>query len=283
MLASSYLGALLGVIAFGSYMIPLKIWPKLSSWSFLRSVSIGVFVSGLALSFIFHKWSIHFSGLWCGFIWVLGAGLCFWAVQKENDLSGVGVRAMGISILTSFLFGLLYFKEKVSLYPSLIAISFILLGLVLLAPQLKILKHWRSLGAGVIFGSYLLPYQISSLHYLDFFLSFSIGIFVSAHALVFLLNRQRKAPNRPERVSTIASIGAGILWSLGSIGSFWALEGLGFTVGYPLTQLNLLVAIFWGVLIFKEHPSTQERLKIGLAAFVVLLGAILLNFSKISL
>ena len=61
---------------------------------------------------------------------------------------------------------------------------------------------------------------------------------------------------------------------------FWALNGLGYAIGYPLTQLNLLVNLLWGVVIFKEYPTTNERLRIGFAAAIILTGALFLTLAR---
>ena len=102
-MGNSYLGALLAIIAFGTYMAPLKKWPLFSSWTFLPVLSWGLFISANVVGWFTDTIHLNFIGLLCGFIWVGGGALCFWAVQKEKDLAGTGVRSMGISILISFL------------------------------------------------------------------------------------------------------------------------------------------------------------------------------------
>jgi len=280
-LGNSYLGALLGVIAFGTYMAPLKKWPLFSSWTFLLVLSWGVFISANVVGIATNTVNFGFVGLLCGLIWVAGGALCFWAVQEENDLAGTGVRAMAVSILTSFLIGVLFFKESSLFYYSVPAIIGILLGLSLLVSRgLSFLKNWRSLGAGAIFGGYLVPYQMSDINYMDFIYPFSIGIFIASHALIFVLYKNKLVQMTWSKPAMTATIGAGALWMIGTHGCFWALDGLGYAVGYPLTQLNLLVNLMWGVLIFKEYPTANERLRIGFASSIILIGALFLAISK---
>lgn len=280
-MGNSYLGAFLAVIAFGTYMAPLKKWPLFSSWTFLPVLSWGLFISANVVGFLTNTIQLNSIGLLCGFIWVGGGALCFWAVQKEKDLAGTGVRSMGISILTSFLVGVFLFKEAIHLYFSIPAILAILLGLSLLAPQgIHFFRNWRSLAAGAIFGSYLIPYQLLEMNYMDFIYPFSTGIFITSHLLIFVLYKKRAIQITPMKGAIFATMGAGVLWMVGTHGCFWALNGLGYAIGYPLTQLNLLVNLMWGIIIFKEYPTAKERLKIVFAAMIILIGALFLTLAR---
>ena len=280
-MGNSYLGALLAIIAFGTYMAPLKKWPLFSSWTFLPVLSWGLFISANVVGFLTNTIQLNSIGLLCGFIWVGGGALCFWAVQKEQDLAGTGVRSMGVSILTSFLAGIFLFKEAIHLYFSIPAILAILLGLSLLAPQgIHFFRNWRSLAAGAIFGSYLIPYQLSEMNYMDFIYPFSTGIFITSHLLIFVLYKKRAIQFTPIKGAIFATMGAGVLWMVGTHGCFWALNGLGYAIGYPLTQLNLLVNLMWGIIIFKEYPTAKERLKIVFAAMIILIGALFLTLAR---
>lgn len=262
-------------------MAPLKKWPLFSSWTFLPVLSWGIFISANIVGIITHTINWNWVGLLCGFIWVAGGALCFWAVQKEEDLAGTGIRSMGVSILTSFLVGVLIFKESILLCFSIPAIIAILFGLFLLAPQgIYFFKNWRSLGAGAVFGSYLIPYQFSQMNYMDFVYPFSAGIFITSHILIFILYKKHCIKITPIKQAVVATLGAGALWMVGTHGCFWALNGLGYAIGYPLTQLNLLVNLLWGILIFKEYPTTKERLKISVAAIIILIGALFLALAR---
>jgi len=261
-------------------MVPLKKWPHASAWSFLAGLSWGIFLSANLVGIVTHTVNFRFPGVGSGLIWVIGGALCFRAVQKEN-LAGAGVRAMGMSILTSFLCGVFLFKESVFLPLSLFSLLVILFGLFLLAPHIRgFFKNWRSLCGGVIFGSYLIPFQYSDLSALEFIYSFSMGIFIGSNLLVLFLKLKNPEKIRWTPAFTFASMGAGVFWMLGTHGCFWALDGLGYAVGYPLTQLNLLVNILWGVIAFGEYPTKKEKAGLLSAALLIILGAVLLTLSK---
>lgn len=283
---NSYIGALLAIIAFGSYMVPLRRFPSFSSYASLTGLSWGVFIVSLIIAIATNTLSIHFVGVVCGVLWVSGGSLCFSAVQKEANLSGTSVRMMGTCILVSFLLGSIVLQEQIIIWLAILAILALIIGLFLLSPQNGFFfSKWRSLLAGAIFGAHLLPFQLSNLNVLEFSFSYAVGILFAAGLLFVLLRKKEKMTLKPFRPWVI-SIFAGILWLLGTHGSFAAIaeDGpLGYGIGYPLTQLNLLVNIAWGVLVFKEYPTKKERLRLGAAATIILTGAVLLTLSKILL
>lgn len=283
-LGNSYIGVVLAIFAFGTYMVPLKAWPKFSSWAYLSCIAVGIVVSQFAVSLLTNSFSVAPVGIVSGFLWVMGAALCFWAVQAEKDLTGAGVRSMGTSILASFLSGVLIFSESTLLYFSIPAILLLLLGLKLLAPQQgNFFKNWRSIGAGVVFGFFLIPYKISNIPLLEFMSSFTIGIFIAAELLVGAICIKRHALFEYKLVPAVSAFFMGTLWLAGQHGCFWAIDtngALGYAVGYPLTQLNLLVNLLWGVVVFHEYSTRPERIKLGIATSVILSGAVLLTLSK---
>ena len=282
-LGNSYLGVVLAVLAFGTYMVPLKAWPKFSSWAYLSCVALGIGVGELAISLLTGTLCVSPVGILSGFLWVLGGAFCFWAVQAE-DLTGAGVRAMGMSILASFLSGVLIFSESTLLYFSIPAIALLLWGLKLLAPSHGSLwKNWRSLLAGAVFGLFLIPYKFTDIPLLEFMSSFTIGIFIAAELLIAIMCIKRRSLFEYKLAPSLVSVLMGFLWIAGQHGCFWAIDtkgALGYAVGYPLTQLNLLVNLLWGVVVFHEYPTKIERIRLAIATSVILGGAVLLALSK---
>lgn len=278
----SYLGALLAIIAFGTYMVPLRRYPEFSSYAVLFAVAWGALLLSLALAFGFDNWTLSPLGFLCGAVWVLGGALCFNAVQRERDLSATSVRAMGSGILVAFCSGVIL-GEKVYMPLAVMGIVGIFSGLFLISPQWgSVLKSWRSIAAGVVFGLHLLPFQLSGMKPLDFSLSYALGITVFS-SILLLIVRRRERISFLQKTPWIVAFFAGILWMAGTHGCFWAIDSkgaLGYATGYPLTQLNLLVNIAWGVLIFGEYKKAKERVRLGFAAMVILVGAFLLAAAK---
>ena len=153
-----------------------------------------------------------------------------------------------------------------------------------LAPkQGNLLKNWRSLLAGAIFGLFLIPYKFTDIPLLEFMSAFTIGIFIAAQILVGIIYFKHRDLFKFQLAPSLASILMGLLWTIGQHGCFWAIDtkgALGYAVGYPLTQLNLLVNLLWGVIVFHEYPTKPERIKLAIATSVILVGAVLLALSK---
>ena len=275
---------------FGSYMVPLKKWPNYSSWAYLSMMTLGACLSALAVAIYTGTFNLHPVGLFCGLLWVAGGAFCFWAVQAEADLAGAGVRSMGVSILASFLSGVLLFHEQSNFLLSIPAIACFMIGLSRLSPSHggSIFKNWRSLLGGFVFGSYLIPYKLlaqsgNSMTDVEFLCSCTIGIFIGSQILVAVMEIRCKKMFEYKLVPSIVTVLMGVLWTIGMHGCFWAIDvngALGYAIGYPLTQLNLLVNLGWGVFVFGEYKTTRERIKLLLATFIILAGAVLLTLSK---
>ena len=280
----------MSIFIFGTYMTPLKKWPKFSSWAFLSMMTWGVLISALVVAFVTGTFNLSPVGFFCGLWWVIGGTFCFWAVKAEADLAGAGVRSMGMSILASFLSGVLLFHEKSSFALSIPAIICFMVGLSRLSPSHggSIFKNWRSFLGGFAFGTYLIPFKLATaagleLTDVEFMCPFSIGIFFGSQLLIGILQIRRRKLYWYPLAPSVVSVIAGFLWMAGMHGCFWAIDpngALGYAVGYPLTQLNLLVNLGWGVFVFGEYKTAKERVKLLLATFIILAGAVLLTLSK---
>jgi len=280
----SVLGVFVGIFAFGSYMVPLKKWPDYSSWSYLVAMSVGAVLCALGIAFVTDSVQLAPIGLICGALWVIGGGLCFWAVQAEKDLAGTGLRSMCVSILLSFISGVAVFKEASLLYFSIPAILCMLGGIYIQTPKGQpIYKNWRSLCSGAVFGTYLIPFKLSGVSDKDFLLPFAVGICVTSIILVAIMSLKRGKSFGFPKMPTFMGIVSGIIWMFGTQAIFWAIleDGMfGYAVGYPLLQLNLVVNQLWGVFVFGEYASRKERVTLVISTVVILIGAVLLTISK---
>lgn len=281
----SLIGVLIGITAFGTYMVPLKKYPNYSSWAFLAVMAIGAMLCSAVITCVTGEFNLNPVGVLCGCLWVIGGALCFWAVQAEQDLAGTGLRSMSVSILLSFFSGVVIFQEPTALYFSVPAIACMIIGIWIPVSKSKtsIWKKWRSLLSGAVFGTYLIPYKFSEMGDMEFLFPFSVGVCAASVVLVAILTlKQRKSFGYPP-VPTLFALGSGIIWMLGTLAIFWAIadDGMfGYAVGYPLLQLNLVVNQMWGVFVFGEYATKQGRKKLTISTIVILVGAVLLTLSK---
>lgn len=265
-------------------MMPLKKFPEYSSWAFLAVMSVGALLCSVVIACFTGCFNFAPTGVLCGLLWVAGGALCFWAVQAEADLAGTGLRSMCVSILLSFISGVALFKEPTLLYFSIPAIACMLGGIYIQASKNQsLLKNWRSLLSGAVFGTYLIPYKLSSMGDMEFLFPFSVGVCIGSVALVALITAKRKKSFGYPKVPSLFALFAGALWMLGTLAIFWAIadDGMfGYAVGYPLLQLNLVVNQMWGVFVFGEYSTKRERVKLAASTAVILTGAVLLTLSK---
>ena len=277
-----YLGVLVAILAWGSYMVPLKSYHKISPLWFQGWLSVGVGFSSLAIGAWRGFPSFSLWGIFAGLLWTIGAASSFLAVRHEG-LSGASTRWMGTGILVSFAIGLFLLGEKVRLELAVPGVLLLIGGLFVVSKagedpknnvKMSIFRYWRSVGAGCIFGSYLLPMQLAQINPMDFVAPMGTGIMLGG---ILLLSRRP-----PSHTGLLPiCIGCGLAWNLANLGSLIAVQTIGFAVGFPLTQLALLVSISWGIFLFGESPLPRQRRFLMLAAIFLLIGAALLGLSRV--
>lgn len=287
-------GLLTAILAWGSYMVPLKGQADLSPLRFQVWMSLGIGLSSIAVGVMRGFPSFSLMGIGSGIIWTIGALLSFWAIRVEG-LAGASSRWMGTGILVSFLSGVVVLGEKVNQYLAFGGVLFLIFGLVLISkadsgvhsesssnfatnPLQKsifkqIFKYWRSVVSGVIFGTYLLPLPFADVNAFDYIAPMGVGILLGGILIAIILPKTQKAP-------PALSIGCGLAWNLANIGSLFTVNAFGFAVGFPLTQLALLVSLAWSVGLYGEYSAKSAKIRLLLGAIILLMGATLLGLAR---
>jgi glucose uptake protein GlcU len=137
-----------------------------------------------------------------------------------------------------------------------------------------------AVAVGLPNGSMLVPLRLapSDAQGINYMISFGIGVLAvtPALALVYFLLK-REIPVFHLRVALVPGLLAGFVWNLGNFCSIYATLYLGLTIGFPLTQVALLVAGLYGIFFFKEITSWFAILFFFVSAGVLLGGAALLS------
>ena len=76
-----------------------------------------------------------------------------------------------------------------------------------------------------------------------------------------------------------AGIAAGALWAAGNVLSVHATMRLGQAVGFPLTQVCVVISALWGILYFDELRDRTALLVFAASAVLVLTGAAALKLA----
>jgi len=119
---------------------------------------------------------------------------------------------------------------------------------------------------------------------------FAVGAFISTPIFNYFVTRY---PVQGERISLLAyfkgsaythfiGIVGGIIWMAGMVISFIAVGSAGPAIGYALSNAAPVVAIFWGVIIWKEFKEAPKGTNGLLAAMFALfiIGLVLITLSK---
>jgi len=119
------------------------------------------------------------------------------------------------------------------------------------------------------------PKEASGINYI---VSFGIGVLAvtPVFGLLYFLIR-RKRPVFHVKVALIPGLITGLIWNIGNFCSIYATLYLGLTIGFPLTQLALVVSGLWGLFVFKELQGFRVILFWIGSVIILLSGAALLS------
>lgn len=279
---SSFIGfitAITSVLAWGSYFVPMKRIKEYDPFYFQLIMATAILISSFFIALVFRSLTFSIVPMVSGILWSTGNIFSVLAVKKSGLSKTVPVWT-GTGIFIAFLWGTLFFKERLSFLPiSFAGIVLLIIGIGLISQVGEVRKTASRRGllfaviAGTLFGSYLVPLK-NSPQPLQFLFPMSLGIMLGG-IIIFVLKRPKV--NFAILPSGVLS---GIAWNIGNFASFFAVLNLGMSIGFPLTQMALLVSVLWGLLYFREIAGRKNVIKIVVASLVLFLGAILLSISK---
>jgi len=130
------------------------------------------------------------------------------------------------------------------------------------------LKQNRMLGLicavvlGVMNGSMLVPMKGApqDIH-VTFVISFAIGVVaITPVAGLLYFGVRRQIPVWHWKVALLPGLATGLIWNIGNVCSIYATQYLGLSLGFPLTQLALVVSGLWGMIVYREMTATPSIL-----------------------
>lgn len=282
--SAGILFALIAALAWGSSLVPFKLAGKFDDTRYTAFVTLGIFLSTLlAMPFLNFAFTFNWYGLISGIMWAVSNVFAVTSIRliglsRQTPIIG------GLIILASFLWGILFFQEQLtSIIFALIGIVFLILGIPLvMAKENKSKISVKGLAyaaiAGIIFGSYVTPLKLSGVQISEYIFSMVSGILLTGWIVYLVSLRLKRQKMNFTRITY--GMSSGVLWTIGNITSLFAINSLGLGIGFPLTQLQLLIGVAWGVFYFKEVKEKQATVKIIFGAVLLLLGAIFLTLSK---
>lgn len=277
------IGALVAAIFFGSQFATLRIAKKKpSSAQYQLMTAFGIILlSTILVPILKLRYAVNIAGIVGGFFWAAGNFLATKAVEKSG-LSRTMPIWSGCIIIISFVIGLFVFSEIIrNVYMGISGTLAIILGIFFVSKGYgKMKEKSDKMGiifavlAGAFFSFPLVPMKIAHLTSTEFFFPMSIGILITA-TMIFLLHRERI-----NNVAILNGLAGGAIWNVGNLGAIFSVTYLGLAVGYPLTQMAAVVAVLWGIFVFKEIRESTKKTYVLLGAITVILGAVLLASAK---
>ena len=268
--------ALISAASWGAYLVPIKKFGMNNIFHTQGAIGIGAIIFALAAVPFYGSLTLDLGGIIAGSIWITASILGIFAV-KYIGLGRVAPLVGSTIIITSFLWGLLFFNEHLgSLVFAVIGIAMLGAGMPLVAVGERNSNDMKgyivTVIAGILWGSLFVPVRLISNLETSFF-SMSLTIFVIGIGILIAARNFRKK-------ETLTGIASGVIWNVGNIASFLAVAALGLTIGYPLTQLALLFNVSWGLLYFKEASQRKSFTAIYVGAAIVIIGSVLLSYSS---
>ena len=130
------LSAVGAAICWGSFFVPIRKVRVTDIWQLQGATGIGVILFAIPIGFLW-GFQVLPAGLLSGAIWTAGNVLALYSVRLIG-LSRTSPFLAGLSILVSFLWGILYFNEKFNyMVLAIIAVGLLLGGLIFISNTSK--------------------------------------------------------------------------------------------------------------------------------------------------
>lgn len=277
------LGIIFGLASaftLGSYLAPLKKAKEVNPYQFQFLMAIAILASGILIT-IFLRFPFNFTyfGLATGFLWATANFFSLGAIENLG-LSKANPLWMSVAVLIAYLWGALYFKEIGNILIGFLSVFILSLGAFLVnSAQQSQTKNIRkgllfTFLASIFWGTQLVPLKLSGLSAPEFFFSNSLGVFLTS-CTIYLINFKGLIFK-----NVSLSLLSGAIWNLGNLFALFTVVFLGVAKGYTLTQVGVLIAVSWGVFIFKEFEGKRNLARIFFGAILVLSGATLLALTR---
>lgn len=225
-------------------------------------------------------WSVFWLPFVGGLIWALSGFLAFTATDRLGMARAFGLWAP-VNVLVSIFWGIVIFGEMLNtsqqtLFLFILSLAIILIGVLLIifakgfggpaqSKAAMLPGLLAALGAGVLWGSYFIPIQLSAVSMWVATFPLSVGIFVGSLVLV-AIPRQSIVLDRSSDYVRVAA--TGLLWGIGNYGMLLLVDAFGAGRGFTISQLGIVVNGLLGVFVLKDPPPRSR------AAVLTLIGCV---------
>lgn len=287
-----YIFAALTILLYGSWAVPtktLKIDPKILAFFLtLGSLAVGIVIfitTGMQVAPIQDLiWPFA-----AGMLWAIGITLGFMSIKHLGITRAIGIW-VPVNILVGALWGLIFFGEAAKLGQEKLLISIIGITLLITA-SLAVISSIKTqkvsgnikqgiltaLAIGLLHGSVFVPLNSSNLHFEATFLPFCVGMAVFTSTVFFT----KKLNFKFSPFTILRMMSGGFILGAGNYLALQTIQNLGYSTGFALTQLAIVVNTLWGAFVFKEVTSTKGKLLILSGVLIALVGAFILSSARV--
>lgn len=149
--------------------------------------------------------------------------------------------------------------------------------------------HWlgvaSGLGAGAWLGTAEAPVKLVAAGFSPFIISLGMvaGVFVARWTVPMLLKGTGYIWQdiKEKKHLLVWAILAGMLWAVANTLTVFAIRNVGLSVAFPLWNINSLIGLFWGWLLFNElrGGGTSHLVKVLGGALAIVVGACVLAYA----
>jgi|TARA_B100002003_G_scaffold191898_1_gene181051 glucose uptake protein len=273
--------AILAAIFWGSLVVPLKIAKKPDVMWFQLALALGALTGTIIIVPITGLlYEINLYGFISGIIWATGNVLAIKSIIKLGLARSTPI-FVGISVMLSSTWGIVYFQETIiHLETALIGLALLLIGIIIVGTtQKQQNKQWvkqdiiLAIAAGLVLGTQFVPMKMIGISLETILFPMALGIATGATIIFLVIGRQVEMKHLPHGLTS------GWIFAIGNYFGIFTIASLGLTVGFPITQIAVLVSILWGIIYFKELPESRTKTKIIIAAILILTGSYVLASS----
>jgi glucose uptake protein len=239
------------------------------------------------------SWPVFWLPFAGGLVWAVSGFLAFTATKRLGMARAFGIWAP-VNVVVSILWGALLFGELLQVGP----LTRLWLGLALLINLSGVLMIifakgfgeqgnagagfgvglLSAVGAGVLWGSYFIPIQMSAASLWVTAFPLSIGIFVGSLILVALTRQPLRLNSHTDTLRVSAT---GLLWGIGNYGMLLLVDALGAGRGFTIAQLGVVVNGLIGVYLLRDpQPKTRAAVLTLAGCVFATIGGILMGSLK---
>ena len=295
---TGFLLAGVSALFFGLYMVPRKLC-RLSDFEFVASMAFGVVPTTLAATLVHNgglgealpTHGLQLSFL-CGLIWT--CGMLFYTLAVGQMGLALATPIKNTTAILGTIIGFAFFAEgeHTKLVPALIG-SLLVVACAIVLGMTGERKGTRSfitpLGilfailAATFFATYTIPLKCAMKLHIDSYRIIAIMGLGSASGGLALLVAQRRSLRqwlRSAKRDHAWAAAAGACWTVATIAMAEAIARIGLAVTWPISNLNTIVTVACGILLFREISVRKFGKTLALGMLCAIVGSVLLGLAK---